>query len=236
MSYSHEDFKYFVRSVHARLKKGGQDYQGRSFSKAPAQLMREILEELEDVCGWAFILHVRITNILGHYSAGAAKPFDVEDGPEVVQPLPSENAGQPRPSEEPAVEEPDSDRNEWHSQALADEFARLHEAMRETAQIADTLSDNPSLRSANLNDDENALEGDKSSVRGRVMDNVKRWQKHWDRNPPPPIRQERKRPEPERFFHCIACQGRFPVKRLHSFLGDISDVCVTCGDEKMGGK
>ena len=53
----------FSTGVIDRLSMGRKEYGDRSFSKDPLELLREIDEELMDVCGWAFILHTRIESI-----------------------------------------------------------------------------------------------------------------------------------------------------------------------------
>ena len=53
-------FEAFTALVEARLEAGAREYGDRSFSRDPAELLREIDEELLDVCGWAYVLHCRI--------------------------------------------------------------------------------------------------------------------------------------------------------------------------------
>ena len=53
-------FGNFASKVRARLRKGAAVYGDRSFSADPADLLREIQEELEDVAGWGFILWTRL--------------------------------------------------------------------------------------------------------------------------------------------------------------------------------
>ena len=53
----------FSTGILDRLSKGREEYGDKSFSKPPLDLLREIDEELQDVCGWAFILHMRIESI-----------------------------------------------------------------------------------------------------------------------------------------------------------------------------
>lgn len=50
----------FLHEVGNRLDRGAVTYGNRSFSKAPATLIREIRDELRDVAGWAFILDCRL--------------------------------------------------------------------------------------------------------------------------------------------------------------------------------
>lgn len=50
----------FLERVRARLKKGAAEYGDESFNKPPEVLRQEILEEIEDICGWAYVLWVRV--------------------------------------------------------------------------------------------------------------------------------------------------------------------------------
>lgn len=53
----------FASLVAKRLEAGRREYGDRSFSKDPRELVREVEEELFDVCGWAFILWSRMHNV-----------------------------------------------------------------------------------------------------------------------------------------------------------------------------
>jgi hypothetical protein len=53
-------FESFAGAVGRRLEQGRTAYGDRSFSKEPTELLREIEEELLDVCAWSFILWHRI--------------------------------------------------------------------------------------------------------------------------------------------------------------------------------
>jgi hypothetical protein len=50
--------------VRERLKKGAVAYGDKSFSQEPVDLLREMDEEIADVCGWAFVLHVRVRRLI----------------------------------------------------------------------------------------------------------------------------------------------------------------------------
>lgn len=50
----------FVEAVARRLVAGEREYQGRSFERPPSELLAEIREELEDVCGWGYVLWTRL--------------------------------------------------------------------------------------------------------------------------------------------------------------------------------
>ena len=58
-----EAFERFVARSTARWEKGGKEYGGRSYSKRPRSLLCELKEELQDVVGWAAILHKRIEDM-----------------------------------------------------------------------------------------------------------------------------------------------------------------------------
>ncbi len=59
----------FAQAVRVRLDAGRAAYGDRSFDGAPEDLAREIQEELEDVCGWAFVLWERIRRLTDAFSA-----------------------------------------------------------------------------------------------------------------------------------------------------------------------
>lgn len=50
--------------VSERLEKGAIAYGNKSFSREPTELLREIDEEIADICGWSFILHVRVRRLI----------------------------------------------------------------------------------------------------------------------------------------------------------------------------
>lgn len=45
------------------MEQGARDYGERSFTRDPAGLPDEVMQELEDVCGWSFILWCRLRAI-----------------------------------------------------------------------------------------------------------------------------------------------------------------------------
>ena len=53
-------FAEFARAVNARLEAGRASYGDVSFSRHPAVLCGEVEQELLDVCGWAYVLWVRM--------------------------------------------------------------------------------------------------------------------------------------------------------------------------------
>ena len=61
MSHELNDaFAEFFAAVDARLEAGAKIYGNRSFSRAPAELIREIRDECRDVAAYAFILDCRL--------------------------------------------------------------------------------------------------------------------------------------------------------------------------------
>ena len=72
----------FSRAVRARLDAGRDAYGDRSFDAEPAELAREICEELEDVAGWAFVLWTRIQRLEAAFSAQSERQGQVSDTPE----------------------------------------------------------------------------------------------------------------------------------------------------------
>tara|TARA_E500000081_G_scaffold54588_1_gene57501 strand:- start:371 stop:592 length:222 start_codon:yes stop_codon:yes gene_type:complete len=56
-------FLKFVDKVLYRLKAGQREYGNKSFSMEPDVLLQEIEEEILDICGWAYILHVRMEKL-----------------------------------------------------------------------------------------------------------------------------------------------------------------------------
>jgi hypothetical protein len=57
------NFLKFVDKVLSRLKAGQKEYGDKSFSMEPDVLLTEIEEEILDICGWAYILHVRMEKL-----------------------------------------------------------------------------------------------------------------------------------------------------------------------------
>ena len=54
------ELKRFVERLRARLAAGAKTYGGGSFTRPAAELVDEIQQELEDVCGWSLILWIRL--------------------------------------------------------------------------------------------------------------------------------------------------------------------------------
>ena len=58
-----EEFPKFSETILKRLKIGADLYGDNSFIYPNTKLLREIEEELLDVCGWSFILWCKIHNL-----------------------------------------------------------------------------------------------------------------------------------------------------------------------------
>jgi hypothetical protein len=64
----------FASAVRERLKKGQVEYGDRSFSADPAILLREIREEIEDICGWSYVTWCRIQKLEQALGRGSEPP------------------------------------------------------------------------------------------------------------------------------------------------------------------
>jgi hypothetical protein len=50
----------FATALCEKLARGAREYGDGSFERSPSELLGEIQEELLDVCGWAFVMLVRL--------------------------------------------------------------------------------------------------------------------------------------------------------------------------------
>ncbi len=57
------DLDRFVARLRARLVAGAGTYGDTSFSRPAADLVDEIQQELEDVCGWSLLLWIRLERV-----------------------------------------------------------------------------------------------------------------------------------------------------------------------------
>ena len=57
------DLERFVQRLRARLVAGAQTYGDRSFTRPAAELVEEVQQELEDVCGWSLLLWIRLDRL-----------------------------------------------------------------------------------------------------------------------------------------------------------------------------
>lgn len=56
-------FPDFIEQVRTRLEMGAVEYGSRSLQRTPVELAGEIEEELADICGWAFLLWLRVRTL-----------------------------------------------------------------------------------------------------------------------------------------------------------------------------
>lgn len=55
----------FVARLRVRLERGAMTYGNASFERPAVELVDEIQQELEDCCGWALILWLRLDALRG---------------------------------------------------------------------------------------------------------------------------------------------------------------------------
>ncbi len=55
----------FVERLRARLVAGAATYGNTSFTRPAAELVDEVQQELEDVCGWSLLLWIRLDALRG---------------------------------------------------------------------------------------------------------------------------------------------------------------------------
>jgi hypothetical protein len=63
MSPLDADLDRFVQRLRARLIAGAATYGDRSFTRPAAELVEEVQQELEDVCGWSLLLWIRLDRL-----------------------------------------------------------------------------------------------------------------------------------------------------------------------------
>jgi hypothetical protein len=54
---------HFVARLRARLEAGAATYGDASFTRPAAELVDEVQQELEDVCGWSLLLWIRLERL-----------------------------------------------------------------------------------------------------------------------------------------------------------------------------
>ena len=59
----------FVARLRARLAAGAATYGDRSFTRPAAELVDELQQKLEDVCGWGLLLWIRLDRLRGRVEA-----------------------------------------------------------------------------------------------------------------------------------------------------------------------
>lgn len=65
MTLRDADIDRFVARLRARLEAGAASYGAASFTRPAAELVDEVQQELEDVCGWALLLWIRLDRLRG---------------------------------------------------------------------------------------------------------------------------------------------------------------------------
>lgn len=55
----------FVQRLRARLEAGAATYGDASFTRPAAELVDEVQQELEDVCGWSLLIWIRLGSLRG---------------------------------------------------------------------------------------------------------------------------------------------------------------------------
>jgi hypothetical protein len=58
------DFPGFVAAQLRRLEKGRELYGDQSLEKTPSQVLREVREEIEDICGWSYWAWRTVTRLI----------------------------------------------------------------------------------------------------------------------------------------------------------------------------
>lgn len=71
---SHPSFPRFEERVAQRLSAGAVEYEDSSIHRPAGQLIDEIQQELEDVCGWAAILWLRLENLKAKAEVADPRP------------------------------------------------------------------------------------------------------------------------------------------------------------------
>jgi hypothetical protein len=57
------DLDRFVARLRQRLVAGAETYGDTSFTRPAAELVDEVQQELEDVCGWSLLLWIRLERV-----------------------------------------------------------------------------------------------------------------------------------------------------------------------------
>ena len=58
-----EEFPKFMDEVRKKVYQGALDYRDKSFDLMPSELIDELQHELYDICGWGWILSMRLSRI-----------------------------------------------------------------------------------------------------------------------------------------------------------------------------
>jgi hypothetical protein len=62
-SWPRDEFEKFVALLEKKLDVGAQQYGDASFSKHGVKIIDDVMEELMDVCGWSFVLYVKVNRL-----------------------------------------------------------------------------------------------------------------------------------------------------------------------------
>lgn len=65
MSHLEADLARFVERLRVRLINGAKTYGDASFTRPATELVDEVQQELEDVCGWSLLLWIRLDRLRG---------------------------------------------------------------------------------------------------------------------------------------------------------------------------
>ena len=66
MTPEYELYSLFWQRVTNRVKQGERDYGNHSFGSSSLTLVEEVQQELEDICGWGYILWHRMEKLKKH--------------------------------------------------------------------------------------------------------------------------------------------------------------------------
>lgn len=79
----------FVTRLRARLVAGAATYGDASFKRPAAELVEEVMQELEDVCGWSLVLWVRLDRLSSAVQGNDDQPLRHDDSASANSPAPS---------------------------------------------------------------------------------------------------------------------------------------------------
>jgi hypothetical protein len=57
------DLARFVERLRVRLDAGAKTYGNTSFTRPAADLVDEVMAEVEDICGWSLLLWIRLDRL-----------------------------------------------------------------------------------------------------------------------------------------------------------------------------
>jgi len=68
-------FPEFIKELNKKLHKGYKEYGDNSFNFSPKRLLKELKEETIDICGWGFILWVRLNKLEKLYEENTKRKY-----------------------------------------------------------------------------------------------------------------------------------------------------------------